>query len=199
MRKKKNSLFNLIVMLIVAIVALGALGGVIGMFKGENGGSGGESAVFVLSYDGKIVTNNTNLGTLPSGAKFSVTGSGDYSVTVTATNTPENNFTFTVGQDTKQWSEQADKNFTKAFTITKDNTNPVAQSFTLEYGKLDQILSNVLDGVCLCSAGDVTATFNVTVKGTNAVSFQFNVKEHITVSDYVPVTGIVLDPATIIF
>lgn len=124
---------------------------------------------------------------LASGSTFHV-GAGfgaNYSVTMTANGAHD--FAFTLGAEPYRWSNVRGDDFTAGFDISR-----AADSFTVSYGTIADIISAVKGNAVTITDAEVTVSdkFTMTVSGNgNSIDVNF----------IVSVTGVTVDPDGIVF
>lgn len=176
--------------IIVLVLVLAAAG--VGAAYYFTDGFGTKRPDFLIRSGGETYTKNTEGVKLNTGKVFEVqdlTGSGDYTVTIAAKGTAENDFEFQIGEETGyRWKDQNGKDYTEGFQISKTETG-----FKVEYIDLTQIITTVkgtTSAVLSESAGG--DLFALTVKsGSNEFTLGFRL--------YYVVDGIEVDPPEIIF
>ena len=179
------------VFFIIVIVLVLATAGV-GAAYYFTDGFGTKRPDFLIRSGGETYTKNTEGVKLNTGKEFEVqdfTGNGDYTVTIAAKGTAENDFEFQIGEETGyRWKDQNGKDYTDGFQISKTETG-----FKVEYIDLTQIITTVkgtTSAVLSESAGG--DLFALTVKsGSGELTLGFNL--------YFPVTDMTVDPPEIVF
>ena len=146
----------------------------------------------MIRSGGETYTKNTEGVKLNTGKVFEVqdlTGSGDYTVTIAAKGTAENDFEFRLGEESGyRWKDQNGKDYTDGFKITRTDAG-----FKIEYTDLTQIITTVKGttaAVLSESAGGDLFTLTVT-SGRGEITLGFNL--------YFPVTDVTIDPPEIVF
>lgn len=176
--------------IIVLVLVLAAAG--VGAAYYFTDGFGTKRPDFLIRSGGETYTKNTEGVKLNTGKVFEVqdlTGNGDYTVTIAAKGTAENDFEFRLGEESGyRWKDQNGKDYTEGFQISKTETG-----FKVEYIDLTQIITTVkgtTSAVLSESAGG--DLFALTVKsGSNELTLGFRL--------YYVVDGIEVDPPEIIF
>lgn len=142
-KKKKSSsstaarIFKIIGLCLLVIVLLAAIFFI--TYFASNG-FGGSYATFITKVNGNTVLTNQSIS-LPSGSTVKVYSFSDYTISITAADGEDSDFTFTVDGDEYSWSGYAGEDMTAGFEITEDEDG----TLTITYGTLDEILSEVFN------------------------------------------------------
>lgn len=169
-KRSKSAVGSIILAIALFILSFTVAGGFMRLIKG-----GEENAVFALTYQDKIVRNGDSLGVVKRGADFFIAGSGDYTIRISAKG--ESDFRFYVGEEPYQWADVQGIDFTNGFKITTYKKGAM-QGFLLDYDTVEGVLSTVFGMDCSIPFENTTneIDFTMTVKGTNGVTFSFDIE-----------------------
>lgn len=171
---------TILVVILVAVLGVG----VVGVTYICTDGFGGKAKTLIVTIGNDVYDQNAEGLTLFPDTQVrltSLTGSGNYSVTVRAT-AQKGSFSFMVGNERYEWTDIEGKDFTKGFRF--ENT---AQGFNLSYDNLESILaSGFSESVTVEELSQTIDMFEMEIVcGKGKLVFGFSVG--------LPVTGIELD------
>lgn len=174
-----------LVVVLVAVLGVGA----VGVTYICTDGFGGKAKTLIVAIGEEAYSENADGLVIFSGTQVrltSLTGSGNYSVTVRAT-APKSSFSFMVGEEKYEWTDVEGKDFTKGFQF--ENT---AQGFKLGYDSLESILtSGFSESVTIGELSQSVDLFEMEIVCGNAkLVFGFSVG--------LPVSGVELDQDQIV-
>lgn len=147
-----------------------------------------------LTMNGEELTSGQSIGALDGDVTFGVVGEDEYTVTVTAYASEENDFSFTIGEEPYTWHALEGRNITAGFKISQKDSFAYS-TFTLEFSTFEDILEAANANKYEVTADELTSSmdiFKLTVKGsTETIEVTFGL--------YLGVEGITLTPENYIF
>ncbi len=169
-----------IVIVVVSVIAIGAVVVLVGYFTDWFGLN--KQTTLSLSINGKNIENGTSGLTLSRGSEIIITSDTDYTITIKAYATDNNDFAFSVGDEPYTWKDLDGRDMSEAFTIT-DNV--------IMFGSIESIISSVLSGYSVYVFNELRKPEDI---------FELIVKsEKMSLSVLFTITNMILDPDHIVF
>lgn len=185
-KKKQNKIMTVIYIVAVILLLVALVGIIVALSRSDKPPS--EDGTLSVSIDGNAVQSGTSAGITPNDTEITVEGVSEFSITVYAYSSADNDFKFTVGGEEYSWSGINNRNMTKGFTFEQTENG-----VKISYGGVEQIISAVQGGAEVTVLQDIPDKdiFRLTVSAGDAYSdiyFTLGAK----------VSGVVLDKTQII-